>query len=99
MPNVPFFRSKEAETPATPDATKEFILPHVSASKSIASLETEAYIEVPFYIKSSTTGDRGVIITATYKVTENSTVHQCNLIQKLNLDTVEPFFVNSELLR
>ena len=94
------FRSREPETPATPkDALGgEFPFASPPATKSITELERSSETEVVFYIRSSTTGLRGVNVSVTYQITEGQTEHKCAVTQKLNLDTVEPFLISSELL-
>ena len=62
-------------------------------------LEKGSETSVVFYIRSSTTGLRGVNIAVTYNVNDGQTEHKCEITKKLNLDTVEPFLISSELLR
>ena len=95
------FRSKEPETPATPDDALGSKFPFASppATKSITMLEKASETAVIFYIRSSTTGLRGVDIAVTYMIKDGETEHKCGITKKLNLDTVEPFLISSELLR
>ena len=62
-------------------------------------LEKASETSVVFYIRSSTTGLRGVDIAVTYTIKDGETEHKCGITKKLNLDTVEPFLISSELLR
>ena len=54
---------------------------------------------VTFYIRSSTTGQRGIVIKASYKILDQEAVFNCQIDEKLNLETVEPFQITSDLLR
>lgn len=68
------------------------------ASKNLASLNCQDSTIVTFYIRSSTTGNRGIFIRASYKIShENGQTFDAFLEEKLNLETVEPFFISSEI--
>ena len=102
--NLHFFRSKEPETPMTPDdadgnSNREFAFVSPPAIKKIPGISAGDSTKIVFYIKSSTTGIRGININVTYKVEEDSTKFECHLEEKLNLETTEPFLIASELLR
>ena len=101
MLNTCLFRAKEPETPVTPDdsVTKEFAFVSPPAIKSLPGLDVDQEVWVTFFIRCSTTGHRGVIIKTTYSLTEDQKSYQCHLTHKLNLETVEPFGLTSELLR
>ena len=64
-----------------------------------AGLEKDQQTWVTFYIRCSTTGHRGVTIKVTYSLTEQDKSYECYLTHHLNLETVEPFGITSELLR
>ena len=94
-----FFSSKEPETPATPEVGKEFTFSSPPTTKFLDSLDVNAETFVTFYIRSSTTGQRGIVIKACYKILDQENTFNCHIDEKLNLETVEPFLVSSELLR
>ena len=53
-----------------------------------------------FFMRTSTTGKRGVNLSLTYSLTENNgQKYECKLKETLELETIEPFSVSSELLR
>ena len=67
--------------------------------KNINGISANDSQNVIFYIKSSTTGNRGININVTYQVQDASNQFECKLEEKLDLETVEPFLIGSELLR
>ena len=93
-----FFSSKEPETPATPEVGKEFTFASPPTTKFLDSLDVNAETFVTFYIRSSTTGQRGIVIKACYKILDQEKTFNCHIDEKLNLETVEPFLISSELL-
>lgn len=66
--------------------------------KNINGISANDSQNVIFYIKSSTTGKRGININVTYQVQDASNQYECKLEEKLDLETVEPFLIGSELL-
>ena len=97
-------RFKEPETPATPDdatgnLNREFAFVSPPVVKNINEIGANDSQNVIFYIKSSTTGKRGININVTYQVQDASNQFECKLEEKLDLETVEPFLIGSELLR
>ena len=103
--DVPYIvRFKEPETPATPDdatgnSNREFAFVSPPVVKNINAIDSNDSQNVTFYIKSSTTGKRGININVTYQVQDASNQFECKLEEKLDLETVEPFLIGSELLR
>ena len=101
---VYLIRFKEPETPATPDdatgnLNREFAFVSPPVVKNINEIGANDSQNVIFYIKSSTTGKRGININVTYQVQDASNQFECKLEEKLDLETVEPFLIGSELLR
>ena len=68
-------------------------------AKNINGISANDSQNVIFYIKSSTTGKRGINTNVTYQVQDASNQFECKLEEKLDLETVEPFLIGSELLR
>ena len=84
----------------TPDdadgnSNREFAFVSPPAIKKIPGISAGDSTKIVFYIKSSTTGIRGININVTYKVEEDSTKFECHLEEKLNLETTEPFLIAS----
>jgi hypothetical protein len=87
----------------TPDDAKmkEFAFESPPAVKRLADIQPGQETEVIFYMRSSTTGNRGVNINVSYNLltTKEQKAFQCRLNESLDLETVDPFAINSELLR
>ena len=43
-------------------------------------------------------GQRGIVIKASYKILDQEKHFNCHVDEKLELETVEPFLISSELL-
>ena len=83
----------EPATPVTPSA-EAFSFASPPVTKTVSQLVRGAGDAVKFYLKSSTTGERGVNVTVTYDVGE----YTCSLEETLMFDTIEPFDVSRECL-
>ena len=69
------------------------------AIKILGNLGVEKEAFVTFYMKSSTVGNRGVVMTTKYQVKDEGVDFNCQLTDNLNLETMEPFHITNELLR
>merc|ERR1712156_707711 len=92
------YRSKEPDTPVTPEVGKEFPCASPPTTKFLDNLDVKSEAFVTFYIRSSTTGQRGIVIKASYKILDQEKHFNCHVDEKLELETVEPFLISSELL-
>ena len=93
--------TEEAQTPITPitpggsELVKEFSFISPPVEKVFAEgLKKDEQKSVVFYLRASTTGQRGIEVSARYKVSQ----YQCELKEKIHLETILPFELSSELI-
>ena len=68
-------------------------------TKKLGAVKAGSNLNLDFYLKASTTGLRGVKVQVSYRIKTTEDIEcQCSISEVINLETMEPFALDTEFL-